>query len=39
MAIEYRAVKLWNNSDDKIKSIRENICEFKLEFKKQILSN
>ena len=34
----YRAVKLWNNLDDKIKSI-ENIREFKLELKKHIFSN
>ena len=34
----YQAVKLWNNLDDKIKSI-ENIHEFKLEFKKHIFSN
>ena len=34
----YRAVKLWNNLDDKIKSIK-NIHEFKLELKKHIFSN
>ena len=33
----YRAVKLWNNLNDKIKSI-DNIREFKSELKKYILA-